>query len=195
MLVITLLIFFLLSAAAFERDEEMFDIMKAVAENLCAMNNRNSSKSDLKDDLKNLSKDFSSKFENLKDDLKNLSKDFSSKFENLSSKFENLSSRFEINSQKVETVSQKVETLSQKVETLSEDFTLERTSNKVIMKSLADRVDPIIKRHDFINRNFVIPISLAGGALSHRIYLDIFDRNSRLWHMIELILTLVQKPK
>jgi hypothetical protein len=39
----TLLLLFVYSAAAFERDEEMINLMRAVAENLCIFTTANSS--------------------------------------------------------------------------------------------------------------------------------------------------------
>ena len=57
------------------------------------------------------------------------------------------------------------------------------------------RVDPLIARHNFVDKYYVIPISVAVGALIHQIYIDASDGNSRLWRTIEFIRKLVQKPK
>ena len=113
--VTTLLIIFLFSAAAFEPDEELFKMMRAATENLCAFDIANSPILDIKADIKNLNNDMIEGIRN----IENLSQVMNKKVQNLSEEIENLSEEFM---------------------NLRQDFEKDGLSNEGVKKSIQDLI-------------------------------------------------------
>ena len=157
--VTTLLINFLFSAAAFEADEELSKMMRAATENLCAFDIANSSILDIKADIKNLNKDVIEgirKIENLSQEMnkkvENLSQEMNKKVENLSEEFRDLSEEFRDLSEESGDLSEEFKNLSEEFKNLGQDFKKENEGVKKSIQDLIVRVDPLIARHNFVDK-------------------------------------------
>ena len=139
--VTTLLINFLFSAAAFEADEELSKMMRAATENLCAFDIANSSILDIKADIKNLNKDV---IEGIRK-IENLSQEMNKKVENLSEEFRDLS-------EESRDLSEEFKNLSEEFKNLGQDFKKENEGVKKSIQDLIVRVDPLIARHNFVDK-------------------------------------------
>ena len=139
--VTTLLINFLFSAAAFEADEELSKMMRAATENLCAFDIANSSILDIKADIKNLNKDVTEGI--IK--IENLSQEMNKKVENLSEEFRDLS-------EESRDLSEEFKNLSEEFKNLGQDFKKENEGVKKSIQDLIVRVDPLIARHNFVDK-------------------------------------------
>ena len=146
--VTTLLINFLFSAAAFEADEELSKMMRAATENLCAFDIANSSILDIKADIKNLNKDV---IEGIRK-IENLSQEMNKKVENLSEEFRDLSEEFGDLSEESSDLSEEFKNLCEKFKNLGQDFKKENEGVKKSIQDLIVRVDPLIARHNFVDK-------------------------------------------
>ena len=169
--VTTLLIIFLFSAAAFERDEEMFNLIGVMADNLCVFATANSQMPDIKAEFKNLNQEMVEASRKTEQQFKNLHQETEQLLKNLhqetEQQFKNLHQEMVEANRKTE---QQFKNHSQEIKNLSQEVRKGRLQLKGVKKSVQDlvvRMDPIIARHKFINKYFLIPISVAGDLYRH----------------------------